>query len=155
MIESNEPIYSVDLPDGLTLRSVATNGQLQRVAAFNGLIHGQGVTGMTANLFAAHPDTRGRDLLYVENDAGEVIASACLIPWTLHYSGVSGAAASRSRGAPPTSTASTVTNMPTCRWKAAGGFSPTRCRRPSAKATASTRPPPRKPLCWQPCMNRR
>ncbi len=88
MIESNEPIYSVDLPDDLTLRSVTTNDELQRVAAFNGLIHGEGVTGMTANLFAAHPDTRGRDLLYVENDAGEVIASACLIPWTLHFSGV-------------------------------------------------------------------
>lgn len=88
MIDSREPVYSVELPDGLTLRSVTTNGELERVATFNGLIHGPGVVGMTANLFAAHPDTRGRDLLYVENENREVIASACLIPWTLHLSGV-------------------------------------------------------------------
>lgn len=88
MIEAREPVYRVELPDGMSLHSVATNAELERVATFNGLIHGPGVVAMTANLFAAHPDTRGRDLLYVENDSGEVIASACLIPWTLHLSGV-------------------------------------------------------------------
>lgn len=84
MIDPHEEVFSVELHDGLTLRSVSTIRELERVAAFNGLIHGTEVVGMTANLFADHPDTRGRDLLYVENDGGEVIASACLIPWTLH-----------------------------------------------------------------------
>jgi GNAT superfamily N-acetyltransferase len=84
MINPHEPVFSVELPDGLTLRSVSKPEELERVAVFNGLIHGAGVVGFTANLFAAHPDTRGRDLLYVENEMGEVIASACLIPWTLH-----------------------------------------------------------------------
>ncbi len=84
MIDPHEPLFSVELPDNLTLRSVRTQAELERVAAFNGLIHGTEVVGFTANLFAAHPDTRGRDLLYVENDGHEVIASICLIPWTLH-----------------------------------------------------------------------
>lgn len=84
MIDPHEPIYSVELPDALTLHSVSTLDELERVAAFNGLIHGAEVTGFTANLFAAHPDTRGRDLLYIENEDGEVIASVSLIPWTLH-----------------------------------------------------------------------
>ncbi|TLN12192.1 hypothetical protein FDZ74_10285, partial [bacterium] len=66
MIDPHEPLFSVELPDNLTLRSVRTQAELERVAAFNGLIHGAEVVGFTANLFAAHPDTRGRDLLYVE-----------------------------------------------------------------------------------------
>ncbi len=84
MIDPHEPIFSVELPDAMTLRSVSTYDELERVAAFNGLIHGPEVVGFTANLFAAHPDTRGRDLLYIKNENNEVIASGCLIPWELH-----------------------------------------------------------------------
>lgn len=84
MIDPHEPVFTVEVPDGLTMRSVSSLIELERVAAFNGLIHGAEVVGMTTNLFASHPDTRGRDLLYIENEDGEVIASVCLIPWTLH-----------------------------------------------------------------------
>ena len=73
------------LPDGLALRTVASLEELERVAEFNGLIHEPGVAGLTYNLFASHPDTSGRDLAFIENEQGEVLASLCLIPWTIRY----------------------------------------------------------------------
>jgi hypothetical protein len=76
------------LSAGLVLRTAATESDVERVAAFNGVIHGSGIVNMTRRLFLNHPDTTGRDLIFVEDPAtGQVVSSLCLIPWTLHYDG--------------------------------------------------------------------
>jgi len=72
----------------LAVRTAADARDVDRVAEFNGLIHGPGVAGMTRDLFLRHPHTRGRDLIFVEDlDSGQVISSLCVIPWTLDIGG--------------------------------------------------------------------
>jgi len=72
--------------DSLVMRTVADEEDVERVALFNGKIHGELVTGMTRNLFLYHPDTRPEDLVFVEDESsGEVVSSLCLIPWTWRY----------------------------------------------------------------------
>lgn len=93
MLDFAEPPLTVALSDGLTMRTVACEADLERVAVFNGLIHGSGVAPMTRNLFLYHPNTRPRDLVFVEvGQTGEILSSLCLIPWTWHLEGVSLAA---------------------------------------------------------------
>ena len=82
--------YCEQLSNGLVLRSVAGTEDVERVAAFNGAMHGPGVADMTRELILNHPDTRPEHWLYVEASAtGEIVSSLCLIPWTLDYEGVS------------------------------------------------------------------
>src|ERR1035437_9271236 len=72
------------------MRTAASVDDVERVSQFNGLIHGPGVVGMTRNLFLHHPDTRGRDLIFIEDTrTGQVVSSLCLIPWKFNYEGVS------------------------------------------------------------------
>ena len=85
MLDSSEPVFSRELPDGLALRSAAGLQDVRRVAEFNGLIHGPGDGNFSFNLFSAHPATSLRDLAFIETAGGQVVASLCLIPWTLHY----------------------------------------------------------------------
>ena len=73
------------LGGGLTLRSVSDEADIERVAAFNALIHGPSVEGMTRNMILHHPHTRPEHWLFVDDDAGRVVSSLCLIPWTLRY----------------------------------------------------------------------
>jgi len=78
-----------DLGDGLVLRSADNTQDIERVAEFNGSIHGQGVTEMTRNLFTHHPSKHVEDLIFVEDSqSGEVVSSLCLIPWTWRYGDV-------------------------------------------------------------------
>jgi hypothetical protein len=72
------------LEGGLSLCTAGSAADVQRVAEFNGVIHGPGVVGMTTNLFLHHPHTSGRDLIWVENETGQVVSSLCLIPWEWH-----------------------------------------------------------------------
>lgn len=88
MLESNEPVLREPIADGLVMRTAACEQDVERVAEFNGLIHGPGVVGMARNLFLHHPATSGRDLIWVEDEAGRVISSLCVIPWTWCYEGV-------------------------------------------------------------------
>jgi predicted acetyltransferase len=82
--------YQKELTDGLVIRSVADEADVERLAAFNGTVHGAGVAGMTRELILNHPDTRPEHWLYVEDHkTEEIVSSLCLIPWTLHYSEVS------------------------------------------------------------------
>ena len=89
MIDPNEATYHQPLGDGLVLRTAADEGDVERVAAFNGTIHGPGVAPMTRNLFVHHPNTHASDLIFCEDErSGEVVSSLCLIPWTWRYGGV-------------------------------------------------------------------
>jgi Acetyltransferase (GNAT) domain len=90
VLDSHEGQYIQSLNNGLILRTVASVDEVERVSQFNGAIHGRGVVGMTRNLFLHHPNTCGRDLVYVEDTrTGQVVSSLCLIPWTFNYEGVS------------------------------------------------------------------
>jgi hypothetical protein len=72
------------------MRSVADEADVERLAAFNGEVHGAGVADMTRELIVNHPDTRSEHWLYVEDPrTQEIVSSLCLIPWTLHYDEVS------------------------------------------------------------------
>lgn len=89
MLDPNETPYCEPLGGGLWIRTACDGHDVERVSHFNGAIHGEGVAGMTRNLAIHYPGMRGRDLIFVEDEAsGEVISSLCLIPWTLVYEGV-------------------------------------------------------------------
>ena len=89
MIYPNEETYHQPLEDGLVLRTAADERDVERVAAFDGIIHGPGVAPMTRNLFVHHPNTHASDLIFCEDErSGEVVSSLCLIPWTWRYGGV-------------------------------------------------------------------
>jgi predicted N-acetyltransferase YhbS len=77
------------LENGLILRTAAGERDVERVAAFNGKIHGEVVDSMTRQLFLHHPDTSLDDLIFVEDaESGEVVSSLCLIPRTWRYEDV-------------------------------------------------------------------
>lgn len=83
-------VYHKELANGLVMRSVAGEADVERLAAFNGTIHGAGVSGMTRELILNHPDTRPEHWLYVEEPSEhEIVSSLCLIPWNMHYGEVS------------------------------------------------------------------
>jgi predicted N-acetyltransferase YhbS len=89
MLDLTEIPYRQPLENGLVLRTAAGERDVERVAAFNGTIHGAGVASMTRNLLIHHPHTRGGDLIFVEDGrSGQVVSSLCLIPWTWRYEGV-------------------------------------------------------------------
>lgn len=78
--------FRKELGDGLVLKSVADEGDAERLAVFNGVIHGEGVAAMTRALILDHPHTRPEHWLFVEDGAsGQVLASLCLIPRTWRY----------------------------------------------------------------------
>jgi len=71
------------------LRIAADKQDVERVAAFNGTIHGPLVASMTRNLFTHHPHTRAEDLIFVEDEeSGQIVSSLCLMPWTWRYEDV-------------------------------------------------------------------
>jgi predicted N-acetyltransferase YhbS len=77
------------LENGLILRAAASEHDVERVAVFDGKIHGELVETMTRQLFLHHPNTRFEDLIFVEDEqSGEVVSSLCLIPWTWRYEDV-------------------------------------------------------------------
>jgi hypothetical protein len=83
------PAYRKALDGSLVLKSVASEPDVERVAAFNGLIHDPGVAAMTRELIMCHPNTRPEHWLFVEDEAtGQVVSSLSLIPWTWCYQGV-------------------------------------------------------------------
>jgi hypothetical protein len=56
------------------------------LAVFNASIHGTGLDGLTRALATEHPQARRDYWLFVEAAATQqVVASLCLIPWTLRY----------------------------------------------------------------------
>ena len=89
MPESTKPACQESLEDGLVLRTAADERDVERVAKFNGKIHGPGVATLTRNLFVHHPNAQLEDLIFVEDErSGQVVSSLCLIPWTWAYEDV-------------------------------------------------------------------
>jgi hypothetical protein len=62
---------------------------IERVAAFNGLIHGSELAVTMRRLLRDYAGMEGRDIIFVENAAtGEVVSSLVLLPWTLRCGGI-------------------------------------------------------------------
>jgi hypothetical protein len=78
------------LDHNLCLKSVSTTDDIERLGAFNLLIHGEsGIDAMTRHLIMYHPDTRPEHWLFVEDESsGDIVATLCLIPWTWCYENV-------------------------------------------------------------------
>lgn len=78
-----------DLGQGLALRTAAGPDDMERVAQFNGLIHGPELAIAVRRLLRDYANLDGRDIIFVEEVAtGEVVSSLLLLPWTLSYRGV-------------------------------------------------------------------
>jgi hypothetical protein len=89
LLHAAESAHVQALGDGLTLRTAASRHDVERVAGFNGAIHGPEIAPMTLHLLLDHPNTSGRDLIFVEDErSGQVVSSLCVIPWTLRYDDV-------------------------------------------------------------------
>jgi predicted N-acetyltransferase YhbS len=85
---TNSTPYTRDLGNGLMLKSIGTRAEVERLAAFNVIIHGSGLDTMTSHLITHHPKTHPDEWLYIEDTTtGEIVSSLCLIPWRLNYAG--------------------------------------------------------------------
>jgi len=91
MFDSTTP-YVKSLGNGLTLKSVGSREDVERLSLFNDSIHGghgEGMIRMTRHLILYHPRTRPEHWIYVEDDAtGQIVSSLCLIPWVWRFDGV-------------------------------------------------------------------
>jgi predicted acetyltransferase len=86
---SQKTPYRKNLGDGLVLKSLGSLEDIERLAAFNGVIHDESVADMTRELILHHPNTRPEHWLYVEDsETTAIVSSLCLIPWKLRYGGV-------------------------------------------------------------------
>jgi hypothetical protein len=74
--------------DGLTLRTAETRRDVEAAAEFNGLIHEPELAPAVLDLMSHYPGIDHRDLILVEDKAGQIVSSMLLIPWTLSYEGV-------------------------------------------------------------------
>jgi predicted N-acetyltransferase YhbS len=79
----------VELGDNLVLRSVQSQADADRFAAFNTQIV-DAVQGLTcAKLLAHHPTMRWDDFFFVEDErTGEMVSCICLIPWHSRFGGI-------------------------------------------------------------------
>ena len=81
--------YRQALGDGLVLKSLADERDTERLAAFSGLIFGDGVAALTRELILNHPRSQPEHWLFVEDEgSGQIVSTLCLIPWTLRYEDV-------------------------------------------------------------------
>lgn len=81
--------YSRALSNGLILKSVCSPQDVERLAIFNGHIHGQDVTEMTRSMIAHHPSARPEYWLYIEDETtAQIVSSLALIPWEWRYENV-------------------------------------------------------------------
>jgi Acetyltransferase (GNAT) domain len=82
-------LYSRALPNGLVLKSIRDLADVERLAAFNGQIHGEEVIEMTRSLILHHPMTRPEHWLYIEDESNsQIVSSLALIPWEWRYEDV-------------------------------------------------------------------
>jgi len=88
MFSRTEP-YRQEIENGLVLRSLGDENDIERIAAFNGAIHGEGVAALTRELVLHHPNTRPEGWLFIEDETEhKIVSSLCLIPWTWRYEDV-------------------------------------------------------------------
>jgi predicted acetyltransferase len=67
---------------------VANQTDIENLARFNNIIHGDGVDTLTRELIINHPHTTPEEWFFIEKD-GVIISSLCLISWTWQFCGVS------------------------------------------------------------------
>ena len=81
------PTVRRELGDGLVLKTAVGEADIERIASFDGVVHGEEAIGeVCRRLFLYHPNTRPGDLIFVEDErTGEVVSSLCLIPWQWRY----------------------------------------------------------------------
>lgn len=71
------------------MRAIEDQGEVERLAAFNGRIHDDEVAVFTRRLLSDHPSTRAHHWLIIEEKAsGRIVSALCLIPWTMRFDGV-------------------------------------------------------------------
>ncbi len=88
MFTSTAP-YCRPLGNGLILKSIQNEQDGERLAAFNGAIHGPELIDMTRALIFHHPHTRPEHWLFVEDEkTGQVASALCLIPWQWRFEDV-------------------------------------------------------------------
>ncbi len=88
MFVPTEP-YRRALGNGLLLKSLSDEQDAERLAVFNGIIHGEIVAATTRALIFYHPSTRPPHWLFVEDEVSrQIVSSICLIPWTWRYEDV-------------------------------------------------------------------
>lgn len=74
------------LDENLILKSASTPEDVERLAAFNAIIHGGEVEHMTRRLLLHHPRTCPDDWLFIEDEnTGQIVSALCLIPWQWQY----------------------------------------------------------------------
>jgi len=78
--------YEENLADGLILRAVRDEQDVERYAAFNAAVF-DAASGITsAHLLHHHPEIGYDDFLLVEDEhTDEVVSTVCLIPWHCRY----------------------------------------------------------------------
>lgn len=85
----DRPAIRRELGAGLILRTIASEDDLERVTAFNRLVHGsEGVGNLVQHLVRHHPLSRPDDFIFVEDEqTGQVVSSLSCNPWRLRYDG--------------------------------------------------------------------
>lgn len=83
------PAIRRDLGQGLVLKTVASERDVERVAAFNTTIHGEGIDDLVRRICRHHPWIQPGDFIFVEDEeTGQVVSSLSCNPWRWRYDGV-------------------------------------------------------------------
>lgn len=92
MLTKNSPVntpYFRPLANHLVMKSIRDLDDADRLAIFNGQIHGESVMEMTRRLIINHPTIRPEHWLYIEDqNTGQIVSSLCVIPYTWRYEDV-------------------------------------------------------------------
>lgn len=90
MFHNNLTPYTQILENGLILKSISTPEEIERLAAFNVVVHGDDVLDkMTRSLIENHPLTHPQEWLFVEDPVtSQIVSSLCLLPWEWNYGSV-------------------------------------------------------------------
>ena len=77
-----------ELDNGFAIKTADSDADVERVAKFDSVVFDDKVGDLCRQLFTNHPNTKISDLIFIENEKGDVISSLCLIPWEWDYGGV-------------------------------------------------------------------
>lgn len=79
--------YHRALSNGLILKSISSEDEVERLATFNVAMHGDEMLDrMTRSLVMNHPSTHPQEWLIVEDlNTGKIVSSLCLLPWKIRY----------------------------------------------------------------------
>jgi predicted N-acetyltransferase YhbS len=77
-----------ELGNGLAIKTADSDADVERVAKFDSVVFDDKVGDLCRHLFTNHPNTKISDLIFIENEKGEVVSSLCLIPWEWDYDGI-------------------------------------------------------------------